>query len=540
MEGITISGPQSLELVAQAVNSHDKWKEEGWVPVVFTNSSSQISAVKMYPEDFLTQNNAKLLNQLQETARQTGAVLAFPIILDKDHIRQENQKKLLDRMKAGCFTDFYLGEKDGSFRTSEDFNLIPGKNLFDEVGMEQMAVHTTITSTFQRHQKHEMESLGLLVAEDTRKEYESFLGQIDDYLERGKTPKNNQFILSKTPEILKHIGIPPNAISISRGVLNKAKKIHGLDNKEIMDSVKGLFNPILVFNSDKSTSEAKNDSVLVITKATAKNGKPVALALELEKKLTNRKPVYVVNDIRSIHDRNLVAQNGVDILKEWMDKGLLRYYDDKKISDWLAIKRVQFPLSLTKSDLDMIAGKDKSVKTRSQFENSMKTQLHLESTLPEKLLTPAQIREGKHQLPVKQEFMENNSFFPPMERAKDGMVHLHCTTKDLSDGISLKNKPVVLKLTSKQAAVLIDASIKQRFMDNRQAKQPTPLNIAAKSKMEENFFTGLKSVHPQLTRKEADKQYHQVYSLIEKELKELRHEPVKQKSISRKSSGMEW
>lgn len=541
MEGITVSGPESLELVAQAVNSHDKWKEEGWVPVVFTNNSSQISAVKMYPEDFLTQNNAKLLNQLQETAKRTGAVMAFPIILDKNHISQENQENLLDRMKAGCFTDFYLGEKDGSFRTSEDFNLIPGKNLFEEVGMEQMAAQTTVTSTFPRHQKHEMESLGLLVAEDTRKEYESFLGQIDDYLERGKTPSYHQFLISKTPRILTFTGLPDNEISLSTSVLNKAKKIHGLDNKEIMDSVKGLFNPILVFNSDKSTSEAKNDSVLVITKATAKNGKPAALALELEKKLTNRKPVYVVNDIRSIHDRNLVAQNGVDILKKWTDKGLLRYYDDKKISDWLAIKRVQFPLSLTKSDMDMIADKNTSVKTRSQFENSMAAKIQLESPLPEKLLTPAQIREGKHQLPVKQEFMVNNNFIPPIEIAKDGKVLLHCTSEDLKAGLSQENKPVVLKLTSKQAAILIDASIKQRFMENRQAKQPEPLNIAAKNKMEESFFTGLKNVHSQLTRKEAEKQYHQVYSLIEKELKELRSEPaIEKKNPIKKGFSMEW
>lgn len=540
VEGITISGPQSLELVAQAVNSHDKWKEEGWVPVVFTNSSSQISAVKMYPEDFLAQNNTKLLNQLQETARQTGAVMAFPIILDKDHICQENQENLLDRMQAGCFTDFYLGEKDGTHKTAEDFNLMPGRQLFEEVGMEQMAAQTSITSTFPRHQKHEMASLGLLVAEDTRKEYESFLGQIDDYLERGKLPEYNRFILTQTPSILEFTGIPQNHVLLSTGVLNKAKKIHGLNNGEIMDSVRGLFSPLLVFSSDKSTSEAKNDSVLIITEATAKNEKPVALALELNRELTSHKQAYVVNDIRSIHDRTLVAQNGVDILKKWTEKGLLRYYDDKKISDWMELRRVQFPLSLTKSDIDTVALKDNSVKTRTQFENSMVEKIHLESSLPEKLLTPAQIREGKHQLPVKQEFMENNSFFPPMERAKDGMVHLHCTTKDLSDGISLKNKSVVLKLTSKQAAVLIDASIKQRFMDNRQAKQPTPLNIAAKSKMEENFFTGLKSVHPHMTRKEAHKQYHQVYSLIEKELKELRHEPVKQKSISRKSSGMEW
>ena len=288
MEGITIFGPQSLGLVAQAVNSHDKWKEEGWVPVVFTNSSSQISAVKMYPEDFLTQNNAKLLNQLQETAKRTGAVMAFPIILDKNHISQENQKNLLNRMKAGCFTDFYLGEKDGSFRTSEDFNLIPGKNLFDEVGMEQMAEQTNITSTFPRHQKYEMESLGLFVAEE-KKEYESFLGQIDDYLKRGKLPEYNRFILTQTPSILEFTGIPQNHVLLSTGVLNKARKIHGLDNKEIMDSVKGLFNPMLVFSSDKSTSEAKNDSILVITEATAKNGKPLTLAFELNKEMSSHR-----------------------------------------------------------------------------------------------------------------------------------------------------------------------------------------------------------------------------------------------------------
>ena len=541
MEGITVSGPQSLELVAQAVNSHDKWKEEGWVPVVFTTSRSQISAVKLYPEDFLAQNNTKLLNQLQETARQTGAVMVFPIILDKDHICQENQENLLDRMQAGCFTDFYLGEKDGTHKTAEDFNLMPGRQLFEEVGMEQMAAQTSITSTFPRHQKQEMASLGLLVAEDTRKEYESFLGQIDDYLERGKLPEYNRFILTQTPSILEFTGIPQNHVLLSTGVLNKAKKIHGLNNEEIMDSVKGLFSPLLVFSSDKSTSEAKNDSVLIITEATAKNGKPVALALELNREMTSHKQAYVVNDIRSIHDRTLVAQNGMDILKEWTAQGLLRYYNDKKISDWMELRRVQFPLSLTKSDIDTITLKDNSVKTRTQFENSMVEKIHLESSLPEKLLTPAQIREGKHQLPVKQEFMENNSFFPPMERAKDGTVHLHCTTKDLNDTVSQKNTPVALKLTPKQAAALVDASIKQRFMENRQSKQPLPLNLPAKSKMEESFFTGLKSVHPQMTRKEADKQYHQVYSLIEKELKELRTEPAREKKIPpRKEVSMEW
>ena len=154
--------------------------------------------------------------------------------------------------------------------------------------MDQMAEQTTITSTFPRHQKYEMESLGLFVAEE-KKEYESFLGQIDDYLERGKTPSYHQFLISKTPRILTFTGLPDNEISLSTSVLNKAKKIHGLDNEEIMDSVKGLFNPMLVFSSDKNTSEAKNDSILVITEATAKNGKPLTLAFELNKEMSSHR-----------------------------------------------------------------------------------------------------------------------------------------------------------------------------------------------------------------------------------------------------------
>ena len=252
----------------------------------------------------------------------------------------------------------------------------------------------------------------------------------------------------------------------------------------------------------------------------------------------------MVNDIRSIHDRSIVAQNGVDILKKWTEKGLLKYYDDKKISDWLAIKRVQFPLSLTKSDISTVALNDNSVKTRSQFENSMAAKIQLERTLPEKLLTPAQIRERKQELPVKHSFMVNNSFIPPMELAKNGQVQIYCSSEDLQNPISQNSqeiKPVVLEMTPKQAAVLVDASIKKQSMENRLSKQQLPLNLPTKSKMEESFFTGLKNVHPQLTRKEAEKQYHETYSMIEKELKELRIAPaIEKKTPQRKGVSMEW
>ena len=65
--------------------------------------------------------------------------------------------------------------------------------------------------------------------------------------------------------------------------------------------------------------------------------------------------------------------------------------------------------------------------------------------------------------------------------------------------------------------------------------------LEKKSKMEESFFTGLKNVYPQLTRKEAERQYHEVYSMIEKELKDLRIAPaIERKTPQRKDFSMEW
>ena len=645
MEGITVSGPESLELVAQAVNSHDKWKEEGWVPVVFTNSSSQISAVKMYPEDFLAQNNAKLLSQLQETAKRTGAVMAFPIILDKNHISQENQKNLLDRMKAGCFTDFYLGEKDGSFRTSEDFNLIPGKNLFDEVGMEQMAVHTTITSTFQRHQKQEMESLGVFVAEETEEKVyanqkatvvgnsymEEELQIIDTARKNGtfmKTPvglnsnlsiddwifirtregksllkdweyksaynfaisglsvsnlTGNEFQKNGNTSIIERVvkyysTVYNNEINnpyLGKVILDKegvkSSLAHGMGKEKAAAyaAVPNIIQNGFVYNYEQNWKGRGYDTAVIIAPLKLGNKDFIGEVIvsqrpnktgfylhevEIKEKLmemfktptersiSTSSRLIMARHIDKVKNCKVELSNTFEPTSEAIQKAR-EILEHKKISDWLARERVQFPLSLTKSDMGMIADKNTSVKTRSQFENSMMKEIY-QSDLPEKLLTPAQVREGKQELPVKQSFMVKNSFLPPMELAKNGQVQLYCSREDLQNPISQDSqeiKPVVLEMTPKQAAVLVDASIKKQSMENRHSKQQLPLNLPVKSKMEESFFTGLKNVHPQLTRKEAERQYHEVYSMIEKELKDLRIAPaIERKTPQRKDFSIEW
>lgn len=167
-------------------------------------------------------------------------------------------------------------------------------------------------------------------------------------------------------------------------------------------------------------------------------------------------------------------------------------------------------------------------------------ELSYKSKIPEKLLSPSQIKAGQDVNPLTQKFMASNSFFPPMTIAKNGNIILHCSSQDLKGNKEPSITPVEIVLTPKQAAVLVDTSIKCQFVENRQSKQPTPLNLATKNKMEESFYLGLKTVHPQLSISEAEKQYNKVYSLIEKELKEFRLESREQQKPVKNKASMEW
>ena len=69
-----------------------------------------------------------------------------------------------------------------------------------------------------------------------------------------------------------------------------------------------------------------------------------------------------VQDIRSIHDRTLIAKNGTDLIQQWTESGLCRYVDDKKISDWSNVSRVYFPIDELQSDKSTILLKSELVK----------------------------------------------------------------------------------------------------------------------------------------------------------------------------------
>lgn len=203
---------------------------------------------------------------------------------------------------------------------------------------------------------------------------------IDDYLDKGIKPKNDEFIFEKVPEILKSANMSENEIVIKTSIINKAKNEHSISDEEIKDSIKNIASPVLVFNSDKTTTENKKESFLCLTDTFAENGKPIAFSMNLDSDYEKSRSILNVNQITSIHDRTLIAKNGTDLIQKWTENGLCRYVDDKKISEWQLAARVQFPLAVLHSDInninlspEIVNGTDyQEIRTFSEFAEQQK------------------------------------------------------------------------------------------------------------------------------------------------------------------------
>ena len=204
----------------------------------------------------------------------------------------------------------------------------------------------------------------LSISENTRIELENVFSQIDDYLDKGIVPQERRFTLPNVPSYLKELGSDETAISLPVSVIKKARETHGLSNEEIKNSLTRLYDPVAVFDTDKTKSENKLDSKLILTDEFSES-KPIALALntntQIQVEEDGHRKLIEVQDIRSIHDRTLTAKNGTDLVKHWTENGLCKYVDDKKISEWSTVARVSFPIEALHSDKNNILIKSEVV-----------------------------------------------------------------------------------------------------------------------------------------------------------------------------------
>lgn len=209
-----------------------------------------------------------------------------------------------------------------------------------------------------------------------------FKKSLNNYFEKEIRPENDRFVIGKTPLVLQKTGSDVTEVTVPVSVIKKALETHGLSQDEIFSSLAKMYNPVLVFDSDKNATENKVNSKLILTDV-FKDENPVALAVNTNSTIdiNNRGLTVEVQDIRSIHDRNVVAKNGTDLIQKWTNDGLCRYVNDKKITDWSTVARVQFPVELLQSD-------NSNILTRTALVNSISSeQIPLEEnkkTEPEK------------------------------------------------------------------------------------------------------------------------------------------------------------
>lgn len=220
------------------------------------------------------------------------------------------------------------------------------------------------------------------VTEERLSEIKTLSKELSEYFEKGIRPENDRFVIGKTPLVLQKTGSDVTEVTVPVSVIKKALETHGLSQDEIFRSLAKMYNPVLIFDSDKNATENKVESKLVLTDV-FKDENPVALAVNVNSdvKLKDSNISVEVQDIRSVHDRNVVAKNGTDLIQKWANNGLCRYVNDKKISEWSSLARVQFPVELLHSD-------NSNILTRTALVNSISSeQIPLEEnkkTEPEK------------------------------------------------------------------------------------------------------------------------------------------------------------
>lgn len=233
------------------------------------------------------------------------------------------------------------------------------------------------------------------VTEERLSEIKTLSKELSEYFENGVRPENDRFVIGKTPRVLQETGSEYTDVTVSVSVVKKAVETHGLSEKEILNALTRLATPILVFDSDKNATENKVESKLVLTDV-FKDENPVALAVNVndsvQKQENGHRKQIEVQNIRSIHDRTVVAKNGVDLIRKWTDDGLCRYVDDKKITDWSTIARVQFPIEVLQSD-------NSNILTRISLVNSVSSEQapleENEKTEPEKNNASPKARKEK-------------------------------------------------------------------------------------------------------------------------------------------------
>ena len=162
----------------------------------------------------------------------------------------------------------------------------------------------------------------------------------------------NEMLHIGSPQGVMRMFLPDIPIVMRQRILKKGSvKKHNIDVGALMDMPKHLSEPIFVFK--------RSDNVLgILTEMQDRDGKNVCVAIELNRQIKNGGDILEVNDVRSVHGRNIA-----DIVYPIVQNGTLEWVDKNKGLDYLSSASRYVQQEIDKQDLDSAA------KLIKEFEN---------------------------------------------------------------------------------------------------------------------------------------------------------------------------
>ncbi|MDY5767252.1 MAG: hypothetical protein SPK03_02560 [Alloprevotella sp.] len=176
-------------------------------------------------------------------------------------------------------------------------------------------------------------------AEGRMSDNERFNSELTRY-QNGEMDKNEMLHLGK-PQGVMRLFLPDIPIVMRQRILKKGSvKKHNVDVEALANMPQHLSSPIFVFQ--------RSDNALgVLTEMQDRDGKNVCVAIELNRKIQDGGEILEVNDIRSVHGRNVA-----DIVFPIVQNGTLKWVDKEKGLAYLSSASQYVQQEIDKQDLD--------------------------------------------------------------------------------------------------------------------------------------------------------------------------------------------
>ncbi|MBI5971447.1 MAG: hypothetical protein HY884_09875 [Deltaproteobacteria bacterium] len=143
----------------------------------------------------------------------------------------------------------------------------------------------------------------------------------------GTRKSRDVIAVGRTPEVLKMLGAKDLPLTIAPEVIEKAGQgKHKLPLEAIKALPVAIRDPLMIFDS------AMEKNALVVLLGIEHKGKPVIAALHLDK-IEGR---YAVNRVASVHGKEIGE------IRSFLEKRLLRYWDEKRAKGWFQSAGLQF------------------------------------------------------------------------------------------------------------------------------------------------------------------------------------------------------